>query len=75
MSREQTVQAPLALTTVGLQGIGSNAAPEQLQRKFPPDMFTTVVVPVVRCVLRDFDVVYAPLVAGYGSCTGAPHPS
>jgi len=49
--------------------IGSNAAPAQLARKFPPEMFGgEVVVPVVRARLEDFDVVYAPLVTSYGSC-------
>ena len=33
--------------------IGSNASPEQLARKFPPDMFPDgVVIPVVQCVLK-----------------------
>ena len=54
-------------------GIGSNAAPEQLKRKFPKSMFSSVVIPVVRCVLVDYDVIYAPLIAGYGSCTGMPN--
>lgn len=43
----------------------------QLARKYPPDLFPCgVVVPVVRSVLADFDVVYAPLISSYGSCTG-----
>ena len=51
--------------------VGSNAAPTQLARKFPPDLFPDgVVIPVLRCVLPDFDVVYAPLISSYGSCTG-----
>lgn len=51
--------------------VGSNAAPAQLARKFPPEMFPEgVVIPVLRCVLPDFDVVYAPLISSYGSCTG-----
>eukprot|EP00879_Flechtneria_rotunda_P014637 GHRR01015296.1.p1 GENE.GHRR01015296.1~~GHRR01015296.1.p1 ORF type:complete len:383 (+),score=106.09 GHRR01015296.1:506-1654(+) len=50
--------------------IGSNAGPEQLARKFPLDLFPDgVVVPVVQCVLRDFDVCYAPLISSYGSAT------
>lgn len=50
--------------------VGSNAAPAQLARKFPADMLPEVVIPVLRCVLPDFDVVYAPLISSYGSCTG-----
>ena len=52
--------------------VGSNAAPAQLARKFPAEQFPDgVVIPVLRCVLPDFDVVYAPLISSYGSCTGA----
>ena len=51
--------------------VGSNAAPAQLARKFPAELFPNgVVIPVLRCVLPDFDVVYAPLISSYGSCTG-----
>lgn len=50
--------------------IGSNAGPEQLARKFPLSLFPDgVVVPVIQCVLRNFDVVFAPLISSYGSCT------
>eukprot|EP00803_Ostreobium_quekettii_P006300 evm.model.scf_1577.4 EVM.evm.TU.scf_1577.4 scf_1577:20380-24830(-) len=50
--------------------VGSNAAPAQLARKFPNDDFPEgIVIPVVQAVLQDFDVVYAPLVSSYGSCT------
>lgn len=39
-------------------------------RKFPPSLFPGgAVVPVVQCVLRGFDVVYAPLLSSYGSAT------
>lgn len=45
----------------------------QLARKYAPELFPHgVVVPVVRSVLADFDVVYAPLITSYGSCSGAP---
>lgn len=57
-------------------GIGSNGSPEQLARKFPVSKFPQAVIPTVRCALHDFDVVYAPLISSYGSCTGiipAPH--
>ena len=54
--------------------VGSNAAPTQLARKFPAELFPDgVVIPVLRCVLPDFDVVYAPLISSYGSCTGRSH--
>eukprot|EP00878_Enallax_costatus_P035153 GHUV01039145.1.p1 GENE.GHUV01039145.1~~GHUV01039145.1.p1 ORF type:complete len:239 (+),score=61.25 GHUV01039145.1:190-906(+) len=59
---------PLPLTPI--LAIGSNAGPEQLGRKFPIDLFPAgVVVPVIQCVLQDFDVVYAPLISSYGSAT------
>ncbi len=64
--------APSAEPWTPVLAIGSNAGPEQLARKFPPEMFPAgVVVPAVRAVLEDFDVVYAPLISSYGSCTGA----
>ena len=69
-----TVEAlppPQAWTAV--LGIGSNGSPEQLARKFPPSKFPQAVIPAVRCALQDFDVVYAPLIASYGSCTGRPN--
>jgi hypothetical protein len=67
--------APAAEPWTPVLAIGSNAGPEQLARKFPPEMFPTgVVVPAVRAVLEDFDVVYAPLISSYGSCTGAGRP-
>ena len=51
--------------------IGSNAGPEQLLRKYPPDMFPGgVLIPCMRCMLADFDVAFAPLISSYGSCTG-----
>ena len=56
--------------------VGSNAAPAQLGRKFPAELFPDgVVIPVLRCVLPDFDVVYAPLISSYGSCTGKSEPA
>ena len=51
-------------------GIGSNGSPEQLRRKFPPMDYSDVIIPTVRCALKDFDVVYAPLISSYGSVTG-----
>ena len=55
-------------------GIGSNGSPEQLARKYLPAKFPNAVIPTVRCALRDFDVVYAPLISSYGSCTGERSP-
>ncbi|KAK9844865.1 hypothetical protein WJX74_007926 [Apatococcus lobatus] len=50
--------------------IGSNAGPSQLARKFPAKLFPHgVLIPALRAVLPDFDVVYAPLVSSYGSAT------
>ncbi|KAL0044547.1 hypothetical protein WJX82_000349 [Trebouxia sp. C0006] len=49
--------------------VGSNAAPTQLACKFTRDHFPRgVVIPVLRCILLDFDVVYAPTITSYGSC-------
>jgi hypothetical protein len=67
---------PAALSALSVErtpilAIGSNAGVEQLARKFPPSLFpgAASLIPVVQCVLEDFDVVYAPLVSSYGSCT------
>eukprot|EP01059_Diplonema_ambulator_P010114 TRINITY_DN20101_c0_g1_i1.p1 TRINITY_DN20101_c0_g1~~TRINITY_DN20101_c0_g1_i1.p1 ORF type:complete len:268 (+),score=30.27 TRINITY_DN20101_c0_g1_i1:35-805(+) len=45
---------------------GSNAAPQQLKRKFNGE---DGVIPVVKAVLYDHDSVYCPLLASYGSVT------
>ncbi len=51
--------------------VGSNAAPTQLARKFKLGCVPHgVVIPVLRCVLLNFDVVYAPAITSYGSCPG-----
>ncbi len=55
--------------------VGSNAAPEQLARKFPPDGSVGGTVPVVPALLRDHDVVYAARLARYGSLPATPIPS
>ncbi len=52
--------------------IGSNAGPEQLLRKYPLELFPQTLIPCVRCVLLDFDVVYSPCITSYGSCSGEP---
>jgi hypothetical protein len=52
--------------------IGSNAGPEQLLRKYPPELFPAgVAIPCVRCMLPGFDVAFAPLLSSYGFCTGS----
>ncbi len=62
----------LSTNFVPVLAVGSNGSPQQLARKFPASKFPAgVLVPVVRAVLEDFDVVYAPLFAAYGSCAGA----
>lgn len=45
--------------------VGSNQSPEQLTRKFGHVAGTEI--PVQRCTLKDFDVVYSAHIAGYGS--------
>lgn len=45
--------------------VGSNQSPEQITRKFGHVAGTEI--PVQRCTLRGFDVVYSAHIAGYGS--------
>ena len=45
--------------------VGSNQSPEQLLRKFSEPGWAPI--PVVRARLKDFDIVYSPHVASYGS--------
>jgi len=49
--------------------IGSNASPQQLERKFPVELFPDAIIPAIKGQLRDFDVAYAPLLSSYGSVT------
>jgi len=49
--------------------IGSNASPQQLERKFPAAFFPNAIIPAIKGRLRDFDVAYAPLLSSYGSVT------
>ena len=51
---------------VAVLAYGSNAAPTQLRRKFG-DVDGDITIPVMRVRLHDFDVVYAALIASYGS--------
>lgn len=72
LAQQGVKQSVLAADTplTPILAIGSNAGPEQLARKFPLDLFPDgVVVPVIQCVLQDFDVVFAPLISSYGSAT------
>ncbi len=45
--------------------VGSNQSPEQLLRKFPGSDWGAITV--IRARLSDFDIVYSPHVASYGS--------
>ncbi len=45
--------------------VGSNQSPEQLVRKFSGSGLGPI--PVIRARLKDFDIVYSPHVASYGS--------
>ncbi|MCH9019667.1 MAG: hypothetical protein IIA73_04805 [Proteobacteria bacterium] len=64
-----------ALRDLGVPGLdervpvlayGSNAAPEQLARKYA-QLDGDVVIPVLRARLAGYDVVYAPHITGYGA--------
>ena len=52
---------------------GSNRSPDQLARKYFD--FDAVTIPVQRARLRDFDVVYAAHITGYGSVSACPMPA
>lgn len=53
---------------------GSNAAPDQLRRKFPK-LGDDEAIPVLRTVLPGFDVVYSARFARYGAITAMLAPS
>jgi len=57
--------------------IGSNQSPEQLARKFPYDKNKNAqhIIPVTKAYLDNFDTVYSPHIAGYGSVPATLHPS
>jgi len=66
LAESQNALELLAGNFVPVLAVGSNGSPQQLARKFPPAKFPNgVLIPVVRAVLEDFDVVYAPLLAAY----------
>ena len=52
---------------------GSNRSPDQLARKYFD--FDAATIPVQRGWLRDFDVVYAAHITGYGSVSACPMPA
>ncbi|MGD9742607.1 MAG: hypothetical protein AB7J30_15510 [Hyphomicrobium sp.] len=54
--------------------VGSNQSPDQLARKFA-QLGGRVQVPVTRCWLEDFDVVYATHITRYGAIPGNLHPA
>ena len=49
--------------------VGSNQSPQQLARKFPGSLWRGKdgEIPVIRCAMQDFDSVYSPHIASYGS--------
>ena len=72
---------PLAPSDVGARGrtavlaVGSNAAPEQLARKFAPDGPVGGTIPVLPVRWRDHDVVFAARLSSYGALPATPLPS
>ena len=52
---------------------GSNRAPEQLARKFPPHKFPGGEIPVTRGWLSDHAVVYCACLTRYGACPSLLH--
>jgi hypothetical protein len=63
---------PLARNRTSVLAIGSNAAPQQLARKYKND---GSVIPVLKAELAGFDVVYTPLITSYGSIAATLLPS
>lgn len=64
-------ETPGMAARVAVLAYGSNAAPEQLGRKF----VAADVIPVIRARLSGFDVVYAPHFTRYGTIPGTLAPS
>ena len=52
---------------------GSNRSPDQLARKYFD--FDAATIPVQRAWLKDFDVVYAAHITGYGAVSACPMPA
>jgi hypothetical protein len=64
-----TIGRPAPSTIAGrtpILAVGSNAAPEQLRRKFATDGRTGE-IPVIRVTMRDHDVVHAARISRYGA--------
>lgn len=61
----QSVPAPDVEGCRAVLAVGSNQSPEQLLRKFPGSGWGAITV--IRARLSDFDIVYSPHVASYGS--------
>lgn len=74
-----TLEVPAASRTLGQPVIayGSNPSAEQLTRKFAanPAFRGRAVIPTVRGSLRDYDVVFAPHLMGYGAMPATIVPS
>ena len=72
--RLESWSADVTTGRTAVLAFGSNAAPEQLQRKFAEIPGT--VIPVVQAELADFDVIYSAHLTSYGTipATLAPSP-
>ena len=71
--RPAEIDAALTAGRLPVLACGSNRAPDQLARKYFD--FDTATIPVQRAWLRDFDVVYAAHITGYGSVSACPMPA
>jgi hypothetical protein len=61
----QAFDPELTKGRIPVLAVGSNQAPAQLTRKFGLD--TDAMIPVQRCTLKDFDVVYSAHISSYGA--------
>ncbi len=64
-SRTHTFDPSVTAGRTPVLAVGSNQSPEQITRKF--GHVDGAEIPVQRCTLQDFDVVYSAHIAGYGS--------
>ena len=70
--RREGLDAPVPFSErTAVIAYGSNAAPERLRQKFGP----RELIPVLRATLAQFDVVFAPHFARYGSIPATLEPS
>ncbi|MEM8550856.1 MAG: gamma-glutamylcyclotransferase family protein [Pseudomonadota bacterium] len=61
---------------VPVVGYGSNAAPSQLSRKFAKEILeTSVVIPVMKGWIDDYDVVWTPFFTSYGAMPSTIFPA